>query len=430
MAPQLTLQAPLELPPQDVSDYLGRLWNGGEQESTSTGAATFSLLVWQPSWIEQHLVRLGRLDGPITGLERSELLAAAREAVPACGLPLSTSPLAPELAWQLGQMPGERESDDLRGQHVDPAISLHQPRRLITLAPSLDGHQHLETLVAAYCPLPEDGPASSVCGDVVVMRGGMGALEHGLGMVNPLIPAALPCWVWWNGALDEAPEVFEGISQAPRRLIIDTAIGSPARALDVLSQRAAAGQAISDLNWYRLSSWRENLAMVFDQPGRRDALAHVVQLDVDVQGHQPVQGLLMAAWIANRLGWSLESSNHSDGDGISASFRRPDGVAVQFRQMPVPVGEPSTHPGSIVGLRVVCKPEHRAPLCVILCGETGGCMRLEAGGMARMELVEQVVTSTIESAQREVSRTLRGGHDSTNPLLAACVPLASRLLPR
>ena len=35
--------------------------------------------------------------------------------------------------------------------------------------------------------------------------------------------------------------------------------------------------------------------------------------------------------------------------------------------------------------------------------------------MARMELVEQVVTSSIESAQREVSRTLRGGHDSTNP---------------
>ena len=57
-------------------------------------------------------------------------------------------------------------------------------------------------------------------------------------------------------------------------------------------------------------------------------------------------------------------------------------------------------------------------------------MRLEAGGMARVELVEQVVTSSIESAQREVSRTLRGGHDSTNPLLAACVPLASRLLPR
>ena len=49
MAPQLTLQAPLELPPQDVADYLGRLWSGDQDHAN--GAATFSLLVWQPSWI-------------------------------------------------------------------------------------------------------------------------------------------------------------------------------------------------------------------------------------------------------------------------------------------------------------------------------------------------------------------------------------------
>ena len=84
MAPQLTLQAPLELPPQDVSDYLGRLWSGDQDQAN--GASTFSLVVWQPSWIEQHLVRLGRLDGPITGLERPELLQAARQATLAVAL--------------------------------------------------------------------------------------------------------------------------------------------------------------------------------------------------------------------------------------------------------------------------------------------------------------------------------------------------------
>jgi glucose-6-phosphate dehydrogenase assembly protein OpcA len=427
MAPQLTLQAPLELPPQDVSAYLGRLW---ETDNNTNGASTFSLVVWHPAWIEQQLVRLGRMTGPITGLERPELLQAAREAIPACGLPPSTSPLAPEIAWQLGQLAGHNEAEDLRGQHVDAAISRHQPRRLITLAPTLDGQRPLETLVAAYCPLPEDGPLSNVCGDVVVMRGGMAALEQGLNLVNPLIPAELPAWVWWNGALDEAPQLFEEVSQHPRRLIVDSALGCPARALNVLSQKAASCQAISDLNWYRLVSWRESLAMVFDQPSRRDALAHVVQLDIDVQGNQPVQGLLMAGWIADRLGWTLEGSAQSDGEGIRAEFRRADGAAVSFRQMPVPVGQPSTHPGSLVGLRLVCEPEGRQPLCVILCGETGGCMRLEAGGMARLELVEEVVSCSVETVQKEAARTLRGGHDSTNPLLAACIPLAARLLPR
>ena len=55
-------------------------------------------------------------------------------------------------------------------------------------------------------------------------------------------------------------------------------------------------------------------------------------------------------------------------------------MAVQFRLMPVPVGIPKIHPGALVGLRLICAPEDRPPLCVILCSESGGCMRLEVGG--------------------------------------------------
>jgi len=37
------------------------------------------------------------------------------------------------------------------------------------------------------------------------------------------------------------------------------------------------------------------VATVFDPPQRRDALGHVVQLDLDVEGEHPVQGLLLAS---------------------------------------------------------------------------------------------------------------------------------------
>jgi hypothetical protein len=90
---------------------------------------------------------------------------------------------------------------------------------------------------------------------------------------------------------------------------------------------------------------------------------------------------------------------------------------------------PKTHPGAIVGLRLICKPENRPPLCVILCSESGGCMRLESGGMASMELVEEVVPLPEESEEMEMARLLSGGHDSADPLLVAAVPLASQLLP-
>lgn len=433
MPAQLTLQAPLDVPPAEVTPYLERLWKGALEGST--GAATFTLLVWEPSWLEQQMVRTGLVDGPIRGLDRDDVMQAARQAVNDCGLPFSTAPTDPRLAWALGQRPGNRTSPDLRGQFVESAISAHMPRRLITLAPTLDAGRPLETMVAAYCPLPEEGGAGNACGDAVVLRGGMGAIQQNLHLIQPLIGDDLPCWVWWNSSLDEPHDMLTALAPIPRRLVIDTSLGQPRRCLDVLVDRIEAGQAVNDLNWLRLRSWRESLAMVFDPPSRRDALAHVVQLDIDVEGDNPVKGLLLAAWLADRLGWHLVASRAlpqepgGGGGGIAAEFQRGDGAPVRFRLMGVPVGAPKAHPGAIVGLRLICEPVSRPQLCVILCSESGGCMRLESGGMAAMELAEDVVPLPEENEEMEMARLLGGGHDSTNPLLAAAAPLAAQLLP-
>ncbi|MCT0199090.1 glucose-6-phosphate dehydrogenase assembly protein OpcA [Synechococcus sp. CS-1325] len=432
MSPQLTLQAPLALSPNEVSGYLDRLWE--KDLEASTGASTFTLVVWEPSWLQQQLIRTGHIDGPISGLLNEDLFDAARTATAECGLPLCTAPMAPELAWALGQQPGSHTAEDLRGQFVDQAISAHRPRRLITLAPTLREDHPLETLVAAYCPLPEERSGSApACGDVVVLRGGKGAIEQGLAMLNPLVADDLPCWVWWNGSLDESPDLLAALALPSRRLVLDSSIGDPRRCLDVLVERIASDQAVNDLNWLRQRSWTESLAMVFDPPGRRDALTHVVQLDIDVEGDHPVQGLLLAAWIADRLGWHLQNSYRIPANGteagIGAEFQRSDGQIVQFRLMSVPVGVPKSHPGALVGLRLICCPEGRKPLCVILCSESGGCMRLEAGGVATMELAEEVVSISNESEEMEMARLLAGGHDTTSPLLAAAAPMAARLLP-
>jgi len=433
MAAQLTLQAPLELPPAEVTPYLERLWSGALEESR--GAATFTLLVWEPSWLEQHMVRVGMIEGPIRGFSRDDVMEAAREAVVSCGLPISTAPMDPRLSWALGQLPGQHPSPDLRGQVVESAISAHTPRRLITLAPTLDGDHPLETMVAAYCPLPEEGGAGSACGDAVVLRGGMGAIQRNLHLIQPLVGDDLPCWVWWNSSLDEPLDMLEAIAPPNRRLVIDSSLGNPRRCLDVLVDRIQAGQAVNDLNWLRLRSWRESLAMVFDPPSRRDALAHVVQLDIDVEGDNPVKGLLLAAWIADRLGWHLVESRaiangSAEQGGVAAEFERTDGSTVRFQLLPVPMGHPKAHPGAIVGVRLICAPpSSKLHLCVILCSESGGCMRLESGGMASLELAEEVVPMPEENEEMEMARLLSGGHDSTNPLLAAAAPLAAQLLP-
>ena len=110
-------------------------------------------------------------------------------------------------------------------------------------------------------------------------------------------------------------------------------------------------------------------------------------------------------------------------------FKRGDGVEVRFQLMSVPVGQPSVHPGQMVGLRLICKPDSSSGVCVILCTESGGCMRLESGGMADLELHEEIVPVQNRTPEMDVARLLGGGHDTTNPLLASAAPLAASLLP-
>jgi len=55
MKPQLTLQTPLELPYQEISNYLNKLWIS--EDNDNSGANTFTLMVWQPAWLEQCLVQ-------------------------------------------------------------------------------------------------------------------------------------------------------------------------------------------------------------------------------------------------------------------------------------------------------------------------------------------------------------------------------------
>ena len=156
MSPQLTLQTPLELAPAEVPHYLEQLWSPEQQGSTGTGANTFCLLIWQPAWAEQQLIRSGRLSGPITGQQSAPLIAAGRQAVLDTDLPLSTPPLDGTVVKAVAGLEGQANAEDLRGQYIDPALSALMPRRLITLAPTIDADQPLETLVAAYCPLRED----------------------------------------------------------------------------------------------------------------------------------------------------------------------------------------------------------------------------------------------------------------------------------
>ena len=146
-----------------------------------------------------------------------------------------------------------KDFEDFRGQFFESSISTLNPRRLITLAPTLNKNSDIKTFVSAYCPLSDTPAMQPICGDLVVIRGDSASISNkGLKIIDELSIDELPSWLWWNGSLDESPEIFEYFTNYGLRLIIDTALGSPNRCLKVLDQLNNSNKAINDLNWVRL----------------------------------------------------------------------------------------------------------------------------------------------------------------------------------
>ena len=424
MKPQLTLQTPLELPHKEISNYLNQLWIS-EDEDTS-GANTFTLMVWQPAWLEQCLVQSGFLNGPITGTLSQEIIKVAKKLIVDKRLSHTTSINSDELLTLLKENLLIKDYEDLRGQFFESSISTLNPRRLITLAPTINDKSEIKTFVSAYCPLSDNTLTQPICGDLVVIRGDCNSIKKkGLKIIDELSIKDLPAWLWWNGSLDESQEIFNYFSDHGIRLIIDTANGSPKRCLKILDQSIKSNKAINDLNWVRLKSWRESLAMIFDPPSRRPILEHISDIDIDISEGNLLQALFLISWISDKLEWAF-SKIDSHGELIKIEFKRNNGEIISTDINPVPLGNPSIHSGQVIGLRLISKISEvrKNNTCVILGCESVECMRLEAGGMADMQLIEQVVPNTFSSSESDVSKLLGSSRGNTSPLFENAIKIA------
>ena len=427
MKPQLTLQTPLELPHQEISNYLNQLWIS--EDTDNSGANTFTLIVWQPAWLEQYLVQTGLLNGPITGNFRPKIVEVAKNFILEEGLPHTTSLNSDELFNLLKKNLSNKDFEDFRGQFFESSISRLNPRRLITLAPTLKNNSEIKTFVSAYCPLSDSSGMQPICGDLVVIRGDSHSInQKGLKIIDELAIKELPSWLWWNGSLDESPEIFDYFTNHGLRLIIDTALGSPKRCLKVLDYLRKSNKAINDLNWVRLKSWRESLAMIFDPPARRPILDHITDIDIDIAGDHMLQALFLISWISDKLEWTFAKVQR-DKELMKIEFERKNGERISTSINPLPLGNPCIHLGQVIGLRLISKISEvqKNNTCVILGCESVECIRLEAGGMADMQLIEQVVPNSFSSSESDVSKLLGSSRGNTSPLFENTIKIALQI---
>jgi hypothetical protein len=100
--------------------------------------------------------------------------------------------------------------------------------------------------------------------------------------------------------------------------------------LATLVERPSLGAVLNDLNWARLTGWREIIAEAFDPAPRRRLLTHLDQVRI-VYGQDRQVGtasdlaraLLLAGWLSALLGWRPAPAGWTAGPaGVSTALVR------------------------------------------------------------------------------------------------------------
>jgi glucose-6-phosphate dehydrogenase assembly protein OpcA len=184
---------------------------------------------------------------------------------------------------------------------------------------------------------------------------------------------------------------------------------------------------VADLNWHRLSAWQELAAAAFDPPERRSALSDIDRVAIDYEKGNDAQALMYLGWFASRLDWEPISYVETGGDYDlkHIHFNGANGIDIEAELAAIPTADAGEIIGDMIGLRLD-STNLNANCCTILCSETTGCMRMEAGGSAQSCRTEQVTATTDQKAEFLLSQQLqRWGRD---PLYEESMAVVAKIL--
>jgi glucose-6-phosphate dehydrogenase assembly protein OpcA len=406
--PIVSLQAPKDVSIEEIDRELRSLWTslGGDEDTSASRAATFSLIVYEPNATQALLAALGFYTGPIDGIagpRNQAAISAAQKAYQMEATGEASAKLLERLqtefsqAKQAGELTPENKTaavqytPDSQGAIAD-AIASANPCRIIALVPSLGQDEGVKAQVSAYCPVHKKNKESLICCEYITLSGTAEALERIGGIITGLTIGDLPKFVWWKAAPSPEYGLFKRLVSYCDSIIFDSSsFVQPEANLSHIAQMLQQGVTLSDLNWRRLAPWQELSAEAFDPPERRAEIYEVDKVTIDYERGNQAQALMFLGWLASRLNWQPTSYQHQGGDYDirTVSFNDSQGTEINAELAAIPTADWGDIPGDLISLRL-SSTNLNADCCTVLCSSTTGCMRMEAGGGAQSCYIQQV----------------------------------------
>lgn len=291
---------------------------------------------------------------------------------------------------------------------------VHPCRAIVMVAEREADDMDIEMLVSSYCRFASASEARSLCGEQVTLRArGRYSVELP-SAAEPLLVPDLPVFLWWRDRPRLGDEVFRRLSHASDRVVFDSADFLEAHrdllALDSLLQKErAAHTGLSDLNWARLTSWRGLLAGFYDVREYRAPLEKMgrIRIEYVAPEREPQRiapkALILAGWLASRLGWRVAGQGEESGTGARAIPMERDGRAITLEFESVERAQEVMH-GWIARVELAAGAEEGgdAPSAFVV---------------SRSEDGRYLETQVVVGDERRASRLLVGGDKTEAELL-------------
>jgi len=259
---------------------------------------------------EPRPANVADLEAELSALWRSaaEDPAAKNAVTRACALTLLIYVENDEAAYEVNELVAE--------------VTRQNPcRTIIMMLEPQAAPSGLEAWVSAHCHLPVAGE-KQVCSEQITLRA-RGQAGQGLAsVVLPLTVSELPIFLWWRAGNFSLPPYFDEILRVTQHVIVDTArfsLGAThLQDLAAWLHKASGRIQLTDLNWSRITPWRQLIAQCFDSPDRRPYLDRLSEVRIEYEQDsarlvtQRAQGLLLAGWLASRLGWEFLKSERQE----------------------------------------------------------------------------------------------------------------------
>ena len=185
---------------------------------------------------------------------------------------------------------------DLMREHAGRGI-------VVTVSPTAE--HSLEARVLAQCWKPF-GKAQQICSEQIEI---LARPESWAGLdatLTGLTVADLPVVFWCrhSGVLHKTASSsdrsgLEAVMDLATKVVVDTRGVEAAGAIELLARWNTQGRVVADLEWTRLTAWREPLAHLFDYPERGTKFSAFHTIEVEHRDQQPpLSALYLAGWLA------------------------------------------------------------------------------------------------------------------------------------